>query len=107
MFAHFWGFTLDDLTSKELIPLSLSRPVQNEQGVQKIKNMNTFTMLLLAGFGVVSGIGLGLAASPIAKLARYMHDADHVSRPTHEKPDHNSQTLYLRLVCGKITCLAE
>ena len=44
--------------------------------------MNTFTMLLLAGFGVVSGVGLGLAASPIAKLARYMHDADHVSQPT-------------------------
>lgn len=43
--------------------------------------MNTFTMLLLAGFGVVSGVGLGLAASPLAKLARYMHDADHVSQP--------------------------
>ena len=42
--------------------------------------MNTFTMLLFAGFGVVSGVGLGLAASPIAKLARYMHDADHVSQ---------------------------
>ena len=44
--------------------------------------MNTFTILLLAGFGMVSAVGLGLAASPIAKLARYMHDADHVSQPT-------------------------
>ena len=51
--------------------------------------MNTFTMLLLAGFGVVSGVGLGLAASPIAKLARYMYDTDHVSlhKLNGEKPD--------------------
>ena len=46
---------------------------------QITENMNTLTILLLAGFGVVSGVGLGMAASPIAKLARYMHDADHVS----------------------------
>ena len=44
--------------------------------------MNSFTILLLAGFGMVSGVGLGLAISPITKLARYMHDADHVSQPT-------------------------
>ena len=34
---------------------------------------------MLLGLGMVSGIGLGLASSPMAQLAQYMRNADTVS----------------------------